>query len=57
LMAADSSGSVAGISQDCTPYLLVAGLRQSAISEERNNVGRMTILLRSGMIQGRTPVR
>ena len=56
-MAADSRGSEAGnvFAEDCTPYLLVAGLPQSAISEERNNVGRVTIVLRSGMIQGRSP--
>jgi len=56
-MAAGSSGSEAGnvLRKIVLPICLLQGSRKSAISEERNNVGRVTIVLRSGMIQGRNP--
>ena len=57
LMAADSSGSQAGnvLRKIVLPICFVQDSRKSAIPEERNNVGRVTIVLRSGMIQGRSP--
>jgi len=56
-MAADSSGFVAGtvFRRIVLPICLLQDSGKSAISEERNNVGRVTIVLRSGMIQGRNP--
>jgi len=56
-MAADSSESEAGnvLRRIVLPICFVQDSGKSAISEERNNVERMTIRLRSGMIQGRSP--
>jgi hypothetical protein len=56
-MAADSSGSEAGnvLRRIVLPICFVQDSGKFAISGERQNVGRVTIVLRSGMIQGRSP--